>query len=448
MGTLDLPGPNSRTWIERDRTQLSPSTMRPYPFVMDHGRGARVWDVDGNRFLDMCAGIAVCATGHSHPRVVQAIQDQAERFLHMSGADFFYPVQVQLAERLNALAPIEEQTRVFFTNSGTESVEAAFKLARYHSGRPRNIAYLGAFHGRTMGSLSLTGSKAVQRRGFAPLVPGTTHVPYAYCYRCPFHLAYPSCDLYCVRYIEEAVLSSVCPAEEVAALFIEPIQGEGGYIVPPLEYFARLRELCDRNDILLVVDEVQSGIGRTGKMFAIEHWGVEPDIIALAKGIASGMPLGATIARQSVMDWPPGAHANTFGGNPVSCAAAMATLDLLEEGLIENAATVGAYLLEGLQRLQQRHPTIGDVRGLGLMAAIELVRNPDTREPAAELRDDLIRACYRRSMLVLGCGKSSVRFSPALVVTRDHIDEALHILGEALAACEQQAAPEPRATPL
>jgi len=438
MATLDLPGPNSRTWIERDRAQLSPSTTRPYPFVMDHGQGAEVWDVDGNRFLDMCAGIAVCATGHSHPHVVKAVQDQATKFLHMSGADFYYPIQVQLAERLNALAPIAEQTRTFFTNSGTESIEAAFKLARYHSGRPRNVAYLGAFHGRTMGSLSLTGSKAVQRRGFAPLVPGTTHVPYAYCYRCPFHLVYPSCDLYCVRHIEDVVLASVCPADEVAALFAEPIQGEGGYIVPPPEYYPRIRELCDRHGILFVVDEVQSGMGRTGKMLAIEHWRVEPDIIALAKGIASGMPLGATIARESVMDWPPGAHANTFGGNPVSCAAAMATLDLLEEGLIENAAHVGAYLLEGLKQLQQRHRTVGDVRGLGLMVAIELVRDVETKEPAPELRDALVRDCYRRGVLLLGCGKSSVRFSPPLIVTRDDVDEALDLLGEALVACTRE----------
>jgi 4-aminobutyrate aminotransferase len=438
MATLDLPGPNSKAWIERDRAQLSPSTTRPYPFVMDHGQGAEAWDVDGNRFLDMCAGIAVCATGHSHPHVVTAIQDQATKFLHMSGADFYYPIQVQLAERLNALAPIAEQTRTFFTNSGTESVEAAFKMARYHSGRPRNVAYLGAFHGRTMGSLSLTASKTVQRRGFAPLVPGVTHVPYGHCYRCPFHLTYPSCDVYCVRHIEEAIFASSCPADEVAALFAEPIQGEGGYVVPPPEYFPRIRELCDRHGILFVVDEVQSGLGRTGKMFAIEHWGVEPDVIALAKGIASGMPLGATIARESVMDWPPGAHANTFGGNPVSCAAAMATLDLLEGGLIENAAQVGAYLLDGLKRLQRRHRSVGDVRGLGLMVAVELVSNVETKEPAPALRDAVVRACYQRGMLLLGCGKSNVRFSPPLLVTRDQMDEALALFGEALTACEQE----------
>jgi 4-aminobutyrate aminotransferase len=437
MPTRDLPGPKSQVWIERDRAQLSPSTTRPYPFVMDHGSGVDVWDVDGNRFLDMCAGIAVCATGHSHPHVVAAIQEQAGRFLHMSGADFYYPIQVQLAERLNALAPMAEPTRTFFTNSGTESIEAALKMARYHSGRPRNIAYLGSFHGRTMGSLSLTASKAVQRRGFAPLLPGVTHVPYSYCYRCPFHLTYPSCDVYCVRYIEDTVFASCCPADEVAAIFVEPVQGEGGYIVPPPVYFPRLRELCDRYGILLVVDEVQSGFGRTGKMFAIEHWGIEPDIVAVAKGIASGMPLGATTARESIMDWPPGAHANTFGGNPVSCAAALATLDLLEDGLIENAADVGAYLRDGLAALQRRQPSIGDVRGLGLMVAIELVDDTETKAPALGLRDDVVRACYRRGMLVLGCGKSTIRLCPALLITREQADEALGILEEALVACTQ-----------
>ncbi|MBN1643023.1 MAG: acetyl ornithine aminotransferase family protein [Anaerolineae bacterium] len=436
MTTLELPGPEAKTWIARDRARLSPATTRPYPFVMDHGSGAEVWDVDGNRFLDLCAGIAVCATGHGHPHVVQAIQEQAARFLHMSGADFYYPGQVRLAERLSALAPIGTPTRVFFANSGAESIEAAFKLARYHSRRPRMLAYVGAFHGRTMGALSLTASKAVQRRGFAPLVPGVTHVPYPYCYRCPFHLTYPACDIYCATYIDETVLATHCPADEVAALFAEPIQGEGGYVVPPPGYFHRIRDLCDRHGILLVMDEVQSGFGRTGKMFASEHWGVEPDMIAMAKGIASGMPLGALVAREDVMDWPPGAHANTFGGNPVSCAAALATLDLLEGGLIDNAAGVGAYLLDALRALQTRHPSVGDVRGKGLMVAIELVRDRATREAAPDLRDRLVRECYRRGALVLGCGKNSIRFSPPLVIARDQIDEGLEILEAALYACE------------
>lgn len=437
MATMDLPGPKCKAWIDRDRKALTPSTTRPYPFVMDRGLGAEAWDLDGNRFLDFCAGIAVCATGHSHPKVVRAVQEQAARFLHMSGTDFYYPNQIELAERLNALAPIEEQTRVFYTNSGTESIEAALKLARYHSRRPRLLAFIGAFHGRTMGALSLTASKPVQRRGFAPLLSGVTHVPYPYCYRCPFHLEYPACDVYCVRYIEETVLGAFCPADEVAALFCEPIQGEGGYVVPPSEFFPRLRALCDKHGILLVVDEVQSGCGRTGRMFAIEHWHVEPDVIALAKGIASGLPLGTMIARESVMDWGPGSHANTFGGNPVACAASLATIDLLEEGLVENAGRLGAYLLDKLEAMQARHPTIGDVRGKGLMVATELVKDRNTKERAPELRDRLITECYLRGMLILGCGKNSVRLSPPLLITQDHADEALAILEEALAVCEQ-----------
>jgi len=434
---MNLPGPKCKEWIERDRRNLSPSTTRAYPFVMDHGQGAELWDLDGNRFLDFCAGIAVCATGHSHPNVVRAIQEQADKFIHMSGADFYYPVQIRLAEKLNALAPIKEDTRVFFTNSGTESIEAAFKMARYHCRRPRMLAFLNAFHGRTMGSLSLTASKAVQRRGFAPLVPGVTHIPYGHCYRCTFNLEYPQCDLYCVQYVEETVLSTLCPPEEVAALFAEPIQGEGGYVVPPPEFFPRIRELCDKYGILFVVDEVQSGFGRTGKMFAIEHWGVEPDLIALAKGIASGMPLGAMIVRQSMMDWQPGSHANTFGGNPVACAASLATIDLLEKGLVENAAQVGKYMLDGLGALQARHPSIGDVRGMGLMLAAELVKDKQTKERAPELRDLIVRECYLRGLLVLGCGKNTVRISPPLLDDGDQVDEALEIFESALTACEQ-----------
>jgi 4-aminobutyrate aminotransferase len=437
MATLNVPGPKCQAWIERDHEHLTLSTTRPYPFVMDHGLGAEAWDLDGNRFLDFCAGIAVCATGHCHPQVVRAVQEQAAKFLHMSGTDFYYTLQIELAERLNAAAPIREKTRVFYTNSGTESIEAALKLARYHSGRPRLLAFISAFHGRTMGSLSLTASKPVQRKGFAPLVPGVIHVPYGYCYRCPFHLEYPACDIYCVRYIEETVFGSFCPPEEVAALFAEPIQGEGGYVVPPSEYFGRIRDLCDEHGILFVVDEVQSGFGRTGKMFAIEHWNVEPDIIALAKGIASGLPLGVMIARESVMDWGPGSHANTFGGNPVACAASLATMDLLQNGLIENAARVGTTMLDMLREMQGRHSTIGDVRGKGLMIAVELVHDKQSRKRAPELRNQLVDACYKHGMLILGCGKNSIRFSPPLVVTQDDVDEALDIFEEALTRCEQ-----------
>jgi 4-aminobutyrate aminotransferase len=368
--------------------------------------------------------------------VVKAIQEQAVKFIHMSGADFYYPVQIKLAEKLNALVPIKENTRVFFTNSGTESVEAAFKMARYRTQRPRMLAFMGAFHGRTMGSLSLTASKTVQRRGFAPLVPGVTHVPYGYCYRCPFNLEYPRCDIYCVKYIEDTVLATFCPAQEVAALFAEPIQGEGGYVVPPPEYFARIRELCDKYGILFVVDEVQSGFGRTGKMFAIEHWGVEPDIIALAKGIASGMPLGAMAARESVMNWGPGSHGNTFGGNPVSCAASLATIDLLENELVENAARVGQYMLGALTEMQGRHPSMGDVRGKGLMIAVELVKDKQTKKRAPGLRDRLVWDCYLRGLLILGCGKNTVRFSPPLVINKAQVDQALGAFEDALTACE------------
>jgi 4-aminobutyrate aminotransferase len=435
---MSLPGPLCRAWIERDRQNLSPSFTRPYPFVMHHGSGLDVWDLDGNHFLDFSAGIAVCATGHSHPNVVRAIRDQAAQFLHMSGTDFYYPVEIELAERLNQLAPMGangDGTRVFFTNSGAESIEAAFKLARYHTRRPRTLAYIGAFHGRTMGALSLTGSKAIQRYRFAPLVPGVTHVHYPYCYRCPFHLEYPDCDLYCVRYIKETVFSTICPAQEVAALFVEPIQGEGGYVVPPPEYFCRIRELCDQHGILFVVDEIQSGMGRTGKTFAIEHWEVEPDIVALAKGIASGMPLGAIVARQSVMDWEPGSHGTTFGGNPVCCAAALATLDLLEGGLIENAARQGEYMLGTLLEMQARHPNMGDVRGKGLMIAVEWVKDRQSKERAPELRTRMMRECYLRGLLVLGCGPNSTRFSPALTVTRNQIDSALERFESALEHC-------------
>lgn len=435
---MDLPGPLSEAWIERDRQHLSPSYTRPYPFVMDHGRGADVWDLDGHRFLDFCAGIAVCSTGHSHPKVVQAIQDQAARFIHMSGTDFYYRPEIELAERLNGVAPIQENTRVFLTNSGAESVEAALKLARYHTRRPRMLAYMGAFHGRTMGALSLTASKAVQREGFAPLVPGVTHVPYPYCYRCPFQRSYPGCDLYCVQYIKESVFKAFCPPSEVAALFGEPIQGEGGYIVPPPGYWQRIRELCDQYGILMVMDEVQSGFGRTGKLFAIEHWETEPDVVALAKGIASGMPLGATLAREQVMNWPPGAHGTTFGGNPVCCAAALATLDIIEEGLIENAAQQGAYMLDALRALQTRYPTMGDVRGKGLMIAVEWVKDRESKERAPELRDQIIQECFLRGLLVLGCGPNSLRFSPPLIVTRSEVDEALAILQSALKTCTRE----------
>jgi len=405
---------------------------------MDHGQDSVVWDVDGVRFIDFTAGIAVTATGHSHPEVVKAIKDQADKFIHLSGADFYYPVQIELAEKLNALVPGDEPKQLFFTNSGTEAVEAAFKLARYTTGRQHMIAFIGAFHGRTMGSLSLTASKYVQRKGFAPLVPGVTHVPYGYCYRCPYNLEYPSCDVQCIKYIEETVFAKLVSAEEVAAIFVEPIQGEGGYVVPPPLYHQRLRELADKYGILLVDDEIQAGMGRTGKMFAIEHWGVVPDITCIAKGIASGMPLGAMVAKKRLMTWPPGAHGNTFGGNPVSCAASLATIRLLESGYVQNAVHTGKRFMERLKRMQTAHRSMGDVRGLGLMIGIELVKDKATKEPAPDLRDTVVQRCFDKGLLILGCGPSAARFMPALSITEDVVDEGLGIFEQALAEAESE----------
>ncbi len=426
------PGPRARALIARDADVISPSYTRSYPFVMDHGEGYLVWDVDGNRYLDFAAGIAVCATGHSHPAVVSAIKEQADKFLHMSGTDFYYPQQVALAERLAEITPGAGPKRAFFTNSGTESVEAAMKLARYATGRPRIVAFTGAFHGRTLGSLSLTASKVVHRRGFGPLVPDVHHVPYGYCYRCPYNLVYPDCDIACVAEIERSLFTREVPPDEVAAVFVEPIQGEGGYVVPPDGWLQQLRELCDRHGILLVADEVQSGMGRTGKWFAVDHWGVVPDIVCIAKGIASGLPLGAIVAPQQLMDWPPGAHASTFGGNPVACQAALVTIDLLDKGLMDNAAELGEVMMQQLQGMARRYPIIGDVRGRGLMVGVELIEDAQTKNPAHDLRDRIVEACYKRGLLVLGAGFNVLRFTPPLVVDRAGVDKALRIFEEAL----------------
>src|SRR5277367_5527191 len=361
-----VPGPRAQALIERDSRVVSPSYTRGYPLVVERGEGCMIDDVDGNRFLDFNAGIAVVATGHCHPRIVAAVQRQAADFLHMSGTDFYYENMVALAEKLARLTPGGVDRRVYFGNSGTEAVEAAIKLARYHSGRDKFIAFLGGFHGRTMGSLSLTGSKVTQRRHFGPLLP-VQHVPYAYCYRCAYGKQPDTCNVECVKVIEDQLFKTILPAEEVAAIVVEPIQGEGGYLVPPAKFHEELRRLADKHGILLIHDEVQSGMGRTGRMFASEHFGVTPDIVTLAKGIASGMPLGATIAKAEIMNWTPGAHASTFGGNPVACAAALTTLELLEESLVENAAAMGAHILNRLRDWPRRFRNVGDVRGNGLM---------------------------------------------------------------------------------
>jgi 4-aminobutyrate aminotransferase len=427
-----LPGPKARAIVERDAAVISPSYTRSYPLVIERGEGATVTDVDGNRFLDMNAGIAVVATGHSHPRVVEAVRRQAERFLHMSGTDFYYENMVELGEKLVALVPGAAGGRVFFGNSGTEAIEAALKLARYRSGRDKFVAFLGSFHGRTMGALTLTGSKSAQRRGFAPLGGGVTHIPYAYCYRCAYGRQVETCGVECVKVLEEQLFKTILPAEEVAAVFVEPVQGEGGYVVPPQKFCDELRAVCERHGILLVADEVQSGMGRTGRMFASEHFGLEPDIMAIAKGIASGLPLGATVARAGVMEWKPGAHASTFGGNPVSVAASLATIELLEQELIENAARVGARMKHRMDGWKSRFWCVGDVRGLGLMLAFELVRDQTTKERAPELRDRVVQAAFERGVLVLGAGQNTIRLSPPLVLSWDQAEYALETLEECL----------------
>src|SRR4051812_1950230 len=431
-----LPGPKAKAIIDRDSTVVSPSYTRGYPLVIASGTGSAVEGVDGNVFLDCAAGIAVNSTGHSHPAVVKAITEQAQKFLHMSGTDFYYEPQVRLAEELAAITPIQGGVRSFFGNSGTEAVEACLKLARYATGRQNIIAFFGAFHGRSMGSLSLTASKAIQRRGFGPLMPGVYHAPYPDRYRPPFGTTAESCAGVCVDFIEHQLFANVVSPDEVAAIVVEPIQGEGGYIVAPDEFMQRLRELTTKHGILLIVDEVQSGMGRSGKMFAIEFTGVEPDVMAIAKGIASGLPLGVSVARAGLMAWPPGAHASTFGGNPVSCAAAIATIALLKEQLVPNAAEVGAQLMAGLKALAAKHPLIGDVRGRGLMIGVELVRDPQTKERAIDERNALVTAAFTRGLLILGAGKNAIRFSPPLVLTRAEADTALRIFDESLTEVE------------
>jgi 4-aminobutyrate aminotransferase len=426
-----LPGPKAAALIRRDQKVMSPSYTRGYQLAVKRGEGAILEDLDGNRFLDFNAGIAVVAAGHSHPRVVAAIQKQAAEFLHMSGTDFYYENMVQLAETLARLVPGGVDRRVYFGNSGTEAVEAALKLARYHSGRDKYIAFLGGFHGRTMGSLSLTGSKIPQRRRFGPMLP-VHHVPYAYCYRCAYGESPDTCHVECVKVIEESLFKTILPAEEVAAIVVEPIQGEGGYLVPPVKFHEELRRLADKYGIILIHDEVQSGMGRTGRMFASEHFGVAPDIVTIAKGIASGMPLGATVAKAEIMDWTPGAHASTFGGNPVSCSAALATIELLEESLIRNAAAVGQHMLDRMRDWPERFRYVGDVRGKGLMIGFEMVLNKENKEQAPEFRNQLENLAFERGLLILGCGANSIRLCPPLVITKDQADFAVDTLEECL----------------
>lgn len=411
-----LPGPRAQALVERDNLVTSPSYTRDYPLVVARGEGCMIEDVDGNIFLDMTAGIAVTATGHCHPEVVRAIQEQSANLLHMSGTDFYYEPMVNLAEKLAKMAPFPQGARVFFTNSGAESNEGAIKLARYYTGRNLIIACLGAFHGRTYGAMSLTASKTIQRANFGSLLPGVTHIPYG---------THASLD-----YLENQLFNTTIPPQEVAAIVVEPIQGEGGYIVPEDGFLSRVREICDRHGILMVVDEVQAGMGRTGKLFAIAHWNVMPDIITSAKGIASGLPLGAILSRPEIMTWPPGSHATTFGGNPVACAAAIVTLDLLQNGLMTNATEMGEYLQAGLFKLHERYPCVSLPRGKGLMVAVDLFT--DQGEHHKELRDRILDQAFHKGLLLLGCGKSAIRFCPPLVINREQIQIGLDILEEIL----------------
>jgi len=438
MSNMNLPGPKAKAMIERDNKVISPSYPRGYPFVMDHGKGTEVWDVDGNRFLDFMGGIAVVSTGYSHPQVVKAVQEQAEKFLHIS-SDFYHENWIRLGEKLNEIAPFEEDALSFMTNSGTEAVESAIKLARYHTKRSNFIGFTGAFHGRTMGAVTFTASKAKYHSGFYPLMNGVMHAPYPNTYR-PI-LERKKGEDYgeaVVRYIENEIIAQIVPAKEIAGVLVETIQGEGGYIVPPDGFYPALRKMCDKHGILMILDEVQSGMGRTGKWWAIEHFGVEPDIITSAKGIASGLPLGACIARKSVMDWEVGAHGNTYGGNPISCAASLATIDLIEKQYMQNAKEVGEYAIEALQEIQARHPSIGDVRGKGLMIGVEFVKDRETKEAAKELTDRVVDLGYEKGLLMLSCGQSVIRIAPPLSISKTEMDEGLKMFEDALTQAEKE----------
>jgi len=426
----ELPGPNGKKIVEADARFVNPAYPRPsFKLVAERASGVWVEDVDGNVFLDCNAGVAVCSTGHCHPEVVKAIQQQAQELIHMCGTDYYYRQMPQLAEKLDAIVPVKSPTRTHFANSGTEAVETALKLAMHATGREKFIAFFNSFHGRTMGSLSLTSSKAAQRKGFKRQALDVVHVPYPNEFRNPFSAADCSdggASQGALNWIEERLFKTTTPPEEVAGIVVEAVQGEGGYVPAPKEFLKGLRRICDQHGIMLIIDEVQSGMGRTGKMFASEHYGVQADIVCIAKGIASGLPLGACVSRAEIMDWKPGAHASTFGGNPVCIASALKTIELLEGGLIKNAEEVGAYLKDGLVKLQQKHECILDVRGFGLMLGVEF--------STPELRDRIEVACFERGLIILGAGNSTIRWSPPLILTKENVDVALEIFDEAIAA--------------
>jgi len=427
------PGPKTRALLERDEKFLSQSMVRFYPLVIESGRDCIVRDIDGNEYIDFNSGLVCLNVGHSHPRVVEAIKKQAEKFTHYSWTDFYYQNIVDLGEQMCKITPGTFEKKVFFGNSGAEAIEAGIKLAKWHTRKQLFLAYINAFHGRTIGSVSLTASKPVQRRHFFPVMPGVTHVPYPNCYSCPFKLTYPGCNYWCVDFIDEYVLQRYVPPEDTAAIFFEPVQGEGGYVLPPPEYFKRLKKLADKYGILLIDDEIQSGLARTGKWFAIEHWGVEPDVVCIAKSIAAGIPLSATVAKAELMDWEGGSHANTFGGNPVACAAALEVINVIrDEHLLENATRQGAYVMKRFKEMQEKYSIIGDVRGKGLMIGVEMVKDPKTKVPAKEEANEIMSKCWRRGVALITCGLSTLRVVPPLTITRDLLDPALEIIQGAI----------------
>ena len=433
------PGPKARALIERDAAVISNSAIRSYPLVAESGSGCIVNDVDGNEYIDFNSGHSALVVGHAHPRVVKAISEQSEKLIHYSWSDFYYERLIELGEQLSSITPGSHSKKIFFSNSGSEANEAAMKAARWHTRRPLFLAFTGSFHGRSFGTMSLTADKPVQRRHFFPLTPDVTHVPYPYCYRCPFGLEYPNCNMRCVDFIEDEVLTKYHPPEDTAAMFVEPIQGEAGYIVPPDDYFQRLKKLLDKYDIMMISDEAQSGIGRTGKWFAIEHWDVIPEIITSAKTLASGLPIGATIAKEEIMDWEKDSHANSLGGNPVACAAALQVIEIIrEDKLLENANRQGTYILKRLKELQQKFPIIGDVRGKGLMIGVEFVKDQETKEPAIDEAKQVMIKCFKRGLAIIMAGKSTIRFAPPLIITRDLIDAGLDVFEGAVKEVSSQ----------
>ncbi|HVO36825.1 MAG TPA: acetyl ornithine aminotransferase family protein [Candidatus Acidoferrum sp.] len=433
------PGPKAREIVRKDERLISPSYGRFYPLAVESGKGCIITDVDGNEYIDFNSGLVCMNVGHNHPKVISAIKNQCDRFLHYSNTDFYYKEVLDLADEMTKITPGKFEKKAYFGNSGAEAVEAAVKIAKWHTRKQLFIGFISAFHGRTIGALSFTASKPAQRRYFFPLMPGVTHVPYGYCYRCPYKLTFPECHYWCVDYIDEYVLQKYIPPEDVAAILVEPIQGEGGYVVPPPEYHQRLKKLADKYGILFIVDEVQSGMGRTGKWFAIEHWGVEPDILCNSKALASGMPLGATISNAKIMDWTPGAHASTFGGNPVSCVAALAVINVIkEERLLENANKQGAHIMKRLEEFKEQSEIVGDVRGKGLMIGMEIVEDKESKKPAPKKVEEIMTRSWKRGVNVITCGASTIRVAPPLIINQELVDAALDIILDATKEVEKE----------